>query len=208
MNELEGVLSGLPRPDFAASLGAALHRDAARLAPTAAAAGMTIGVIADTHCARAEDLPQSALDALARADLIVHCGDIGAPGVLDRLEAIAPVLAIRSANDPEPDGRRLFDGPRLIRMGSLLVGVVSHVEDASRDFDEIFGTSVDVVLTGTTHRAEVLSVEQSDGLIVTMLNPGSPTFPASGPPTVAFIGTVAGEAVPIVVSLDSRKESE
>ena len=54
-----------------------------------------VGVISDTHgLVRPE-----ALAALAGADVILHAGDIGAPEVLERLRAIAPVVAVRGNND-------------------------------------------------------------------------------------------------------------
>jgi uncharacterized protein len=40
-----------------------------------------------------------ALDALRDSDLIIHCGDVGGPAVLDALRALAPVRAIRGNND-------------------------------------------------------------------------------------------------------------
>jgi len=53
-----------------------------------------IGFLADTHSRKADgsDLPQQALDAFAGVDLIVHLGDIGQKGILDRLAEVAPVL--------------------------------------------------------------------------------------------------------------------
>ena len=41
---------------------------------------------------------REALDALRDSDLIVHCGDVGGPDVLEALQAIAPVHAIRGNN--------------------------------------------------------------------------------------------------------------
>jgi hypothetical protein len=60
------------------------------------AAGLqTLGVISDTHgLVRPE-----ALDALRGVDRILHAGDIGGPGVLRALEAVAPVTAVRGNND-------------------------------------------------------------------------------------------------------------
>ena len=53
-----------------------------------------IGFLADTHSRKADgsDLPQQVLDAFKAVDLIVHLGDIGQKGILDRLAKIAPVL--------------------------------------------------------------------------------------------------------------------
>jgi len=57
-----------------------------------------VGVISDTHGL----LRPEALDALAGSDLIVHAGDVGDPAILDRLRAIAPVVAVRGNVDTGP----------------------------------------------------------------------------------------------------------
>ena len=56
---------------------------------------MQIGVIADTH----SKMRPEALAALKGSDLILHAGDVGRDEVLDALEAIAPVVAIRGNID-------------------------------------------------------------------------------------------------------------
>jgi putative phosphoesterase len=61
-----------------------------------------LAVVADTHGAphpMAEDLLRD-----ARPDAIVHAGDIGDLGVLERLEAIAPTLAVRGNIDGRANG--------------------------------------------------------------------------------------------------------
>jgi uncharacterized protein len=54
-----------------------------------------VGVISDTHgLLRAE-----AADALRGSEHILHAGDIGAPEILEKLESIAPVTAVRGNVD-------------------------------------------------------------------------------------------------------------
>lgn len=54
-----------------------------------------LGIISDTHgLVRPE-----ALELLAGAEQILHAGDIGKPEVLERLEKIAPVVAVRGNVD-------------------------------------------------------------------------------------------------------------
>jgi hypothetical protein len=55
----------------------------------------TIGVISDTHGL----LRPEALAALQGSDFIVHAGDIGDPTILDKLNEIAPVTAVRGNVD-------------------------------------------------------------------------------------------------------------
>ena len=62
---------------------------------------MRIGLISDTHSAGSgRDLPDRVLEALRGVDLILHCGDLECLGVLDYLETVAPVLAVRGYEDP------------------------------------------------------------------------------------------------------------
>ena len=54
-----------------------------------------IGLISDTHGL----LRPEALNALAGSDLILHAGDVGKPGILDALKALAPVVAVKGNVD-------------------------------------------------------------------------------------------------------------
>lgn len=54
-----------------------------------------IGLISDTHGL----LRNEALRALTGSDLILHAGDVGAPEILEALQQLAPVVAIRGNVD-------------------------------------------------------------------------------------------------------------
>ena len=54
-----------------------------------------IGVISDTHGL----LRREALDALRGSNYIIHAGDVGDPAILDELNEIAPVTAVRGNVD-------------------------------------------------------------------------------------------------------------
>jgi putative phosphoesterase len=61
---------------------------------------MIIGVLADSHIPkRARDLPAQAYQHLSRVEAIIHAGDVLVMDVLERLERIAPVYAVRGNND-------------------------------------------------------------------------------------------------------------
>lgn len=64
---------------------------------------MVIGVISDTHGL----LRPAAVAALADSDFIIHAGDVGDPAILDRLNAIAPVTAVRGNVDVGMWARKL-----------------------------------------------------------------------------------------------------
>lgn len=62
-----------------------------------------VGVISDTHGI----MRPGALAALQGCDFIIHAGDVGDSQVLDQLEAIAPVHAVRGNVDFGALGERL-----------------------------------------------------------------------------------------------------
>jgi putative phosphoesterase len=57
----------------------------------------SLALVSDTHGL----LRDSVMDALQDVDLIIHAGDIGDRSLLQRLEAIAPVIAVRGNVDNE-----------------------------------------------------------------------------------------------------------
>ncbi|MEA1081016.1 metallophosphoesterase family protein [Marinobacter qingdaonensis] len=74
---------------------------------------MNIGVIADTH----SKMRPEALEALAGSELILHAGDVGRDDVLEALEAIAPVVAIRGNIDKAGRAATLPDSEELEFLG-------------------------------------------------------------------------------------------
>ena len=59
-----------------------------------------IGVVADSHVGEYIDaLPEGVLEALEGCELILHAGDLTVPSVLEDLEAVAPVVAVRGDHD-------------------------------------------------------------------------------------------------------------
>lgn len=166
--------------------------------------GTKIGFLADTHVRREDgsDLPQEVLDAFEGVDFIVHLGDMGHAGVLDRLETVAPVLATRNVRtDPEDGGVRIAYKNRVLEMNGVRIGATFEIADglankpapgvmpafegsAETLIQAMFGEQVDVVAFGGTH-ADL--EERRDGVL--FFNPGSPTLSATHPR--GELGTVA-----------------
>jgi len=165
---------------------------------------MNIGLISDTHCAGSGwDLPSQVFQAFQGVNLILHCGDLECLGVLDCLETVAPVLAVRGYEDPVEDGDRLVSPTRVVEAGGINIGMVHDIQwpgpkiattsdgsglvlPASEGKELLrrkFGQPVDVVLFGDTHHQLVCDL---DGILV--INPGSPTYPARRKP--GLLGTV------------------
>jgi len=72
---------------------------------TAHPAVTLLGLISDTHGL----LRPEALEALRGSDLILHAGDIGDPAILEALEELAPVVAVRGNTDRGELARGLPD---------------------------------------------------------------------------------------------------
>jgi len=119
----------------------------------------SLGVIADTHGL----LRPSAVAALHGCRAIVHAGDIGRAELLDRLEVIAPVTAVRGNVDIKW-ARSLPDTADLVIAG-LRVYVLHDLKEL--DFDPR-AAGFDVVISGHSHRPKV---ERRDGVLY--VNPGS-----------------------------------
>ncbi len=119
-----------------------------------------VGVISDTHgLVRPE-----AIEKLRGSDLIVHCGDVGAPAVLDALRAVAPVRAVRGNNDKGAweSGLPTDD---VVEIGVHTVYVIHDVAELDL---EPAAAGFSAVLSGHSHRP--LVERRGDVLFV---NPGS-----------------------------------
>ena len=61
---------------------------------------MLIGIISDTHVPdRANTLPKKVVDEFSNVDLIIHCGDVTDKEILDLLNDLANVVAVRGNMD-------------------------------------------------------------------------------------------------------------
>jgi putative phosphoesterase len=91
---------------------------------------MKIGLISGTHSAGSGlDLPSPVLQAFAGVDSILHCGDLECLGVLDYLEAVAPVLAVRGYEDPTEKGNRLAArSTRIVQAEDVSIGMIHDIQ--------------------------------------------------------------------------------
>lgn len=119
-----------------------------------------IGVISDTHGL----MRHEALDALAGSEMILHAGDIGSAEVIERLQEVAPVVAIRGNNDVEPWALR-FPETTLVELEAARIFLIHSVRDL--DFDPR-ATNFAAVVAGHSHKP---FIETRDGVLY--VNPGS-----------------------------------
>lgn len=121
---------------------------------------MLIGVISDTHGL----LRPEAVAALQGVEHILHAGDVGDPGILDRLREIAPVTAIRGNVDVGGACARLPD-TELVELGGRQIYMLHDRE--TLDLDPV-SASISVVIYGHSHRPSIL---RHKGVLY--FNPGS-----------------------------------
>jgi uncharacterized protein len=121
---------------------------------------MRIGVISDTHGL----LRPEAVAALAGVTHILHAGDVGEIGILDRLRQIAPVTAIRGNVDTHGECAKLPE-TEVVELGGVLFYLVHSVHDL--DISPA-AAGVGVVVSGHSH---LPGIQEKDGVLY--LNPGS-----------------------------------
>jgi len=121
---------------------------------------LRIGLISDTHGL----LRPQAIDALRGSDRIVHAGDIGSAAIIEALERIAPVTAIRGNNDVAPWAANLRDD-EIVAIDGTRIYVVHDVNAIAID---LRAQGIGVVVAGHSHRP---LIREHDG--ITFVNPGS-----------------------------------
>jgi uncharacterized protein len=121
---------------------------------------MRIGLISDTH----NLLRDEARHALAGVDHILHAGDICTRAVLDQLEAIAPVSAVRGNNDHGAWANALPE-TAVVPLGGVRILIVHDLATLALDPPS---EAIEVVVSGHSHRPRV---EKRDGVLY--VNPGS-----------------------------------
>ncbi|MGH9090993.1 MAG: metallophosphoesterase family protein [Acidimicrobiales bacterium] len=134
---------------------------------------MHVAVLADTHLRSADlgRLPEPVVRAVARADVLVHAGDVVAPGALRAMGALAPVHAVLGNNDHELAGT--LPEALVLELGGVEVAVVHDAgrrEGRAARLRRRFPTAA-VVVFGHSH----VPVDEVglDGQI--LFNPGSAT---------------------------------
>jgi len=180
---------------------------------------MRIGLISDTHIpVAAKQLWPQIYEAFRGVDLIMHGGDLMIPDVIDWLEEIAPVMAVEGNGDytgwertVAPTDPRLseskvlkVDGPG---GGAIRIGLVHDFQlpeaPPLRTMESLmqhhFGGPVNVIVRGSTHAAEIMSVK---GVLI--VNPGSTAFPnhqTARLGTIGFLDIEDGRVRPSIVNL-------
>ena len=143
---------------------------------------MRVGLISDTHGV----LRPEAVQALAGVEQIIHAGDVGAAEVIDHLQAIAPVHAVRGNNDRGPWAAALPERLELEWEGVRLQVLHDLKELESDPQAAVF----QAVIAGHSHKPGV--VERGGVLFVNPGSAGPRRFKL--PVTVGFLILAKGRA--------------
>jgi len=119
-----------------------------------------IGLISDTHGL----LRPEALAALKDSELIIHAGDIGKLEVLEMLNRVAPVLAIRGNNDRDAWAKGIPDVLNLLVNG-IKLQVIHNVHDIDGD---AASSGIRAVISGHSHKPGIVTRDE-----ILFVNPGS-----------------------------------
>jgi uncharacterized protein len=120
-----------------------------------------VGLISDTHGL----LRPEVVAFLRGSDFIVHGGDICDPAILDELNTLAPVTAVRGNNDRGAWAERLAE-TEWLQVGEVFIYAIHDLSQLDVDLQ---AAGVHVVVSGHSHQP---NVERRDGVL--FVNPGSP----------------------------------
>ena len=123
---------------------------------------MKIGILSDTH----DLLRPEVIERLTGCDGILHAGDISSSPILDQLERIAPVKAVRGNNDKDwAEHLPLFLD---FELGGLRVYMAHKKKDLPKDL-----SAYDLVVYGHSHQYAEVWLPPDGRRRTLLLNPGS-----------------------------------
>lgn len=126
---------------------------------------MRLGVISDTHGL----LRPEVFDAFEGVDHILHAGDVGSPGILSDLKALAPVTAVYGNTD-DAELRRMLPQVATLELDGFDI-VVTHGDQLGSPTPAALHSAfpdAQIIVYGHTHRPLLTLVD----VVVTVMNPG------------------------------------
>jgi putative phosphoesterase len=121
---------------------------------------MMLGLVSDTHGL----LRESALRALQNTGHIIHAGDVGDPKILEALDKVAPVTAVRGNVDTAEWATKL-PPTTMVEIGALRLYVLHNVKELKLN---AIPSGVSIIVSGHSHKPG-----QATRNGVLYINPGS-----------------------------------
>jgi hypothetical protein len=140
---------------------------------------MRIALISDTHMPRgARALPESCVERLRAADLILHAGDLTGASFLDELLRVGPPVEAVRGNMDDEHVQAVLPERRVIEAAGARIGMVHIPGPRPGRAERLAGwfPGCAAVVYGHTHMPEVSRLGE-----LWILNPGSPTERRSSP---------------------------
>ncbi len=131
-----------------------------------------VGIISDTRIATPDQhLPTRVKEAFTGVDLIVHAGNITKESVLEELERVAPVVAVRGELDDPADFHRELPTSRTLDVQGFKIAVYNKRPDITA---ALAAEKISILVSGNTCTPKILETEA----VPLLLDPGSPTIPS------------------------------
>jgi len=155
--------------------------------------------LADTHRTRRPQLTDHLCEALERAEVVLHAGDITTPAVLDTFESFGGLRAVYGNSD-EPELReRLHETSTVEWAGTRFVLAHGHRRGSTSLSMLAQQERGDVVVVGHTHRPSVGECGE-----MAVVNPGSHTEPRGHRATYAAFERAEGGVTGQCRTVDGR----
>lgn len=147
---------------------------------------MRIGLISDTHISKSRGkLSDKVLETFKEMDLILHTGDITSQKVLDKLNQIAPTIAVEGNNDRNNKSLNLKP-LEIIEIYNLKILLTHGDKLPSGDYNKYFKFAqkhnADILISGHSHKPHLKKEED-----ILLVNPGSPNRPIKSEPSIAIL---------------------
>ena len=121
---------------------------------------MVLGLVSDTHGL----LRESALRALRNTGHIIHAGDVGDPKILEALDKVAPVTAVRGNVDTAEWATKL-PPTTMVEIGAVRIYVLHNVKELKLN---AIPSGISIIVSGHSHKPG-----QATRNGVLYINPGS-----------------------------------
>ena len=160
---------------------------------------MKIGIISDTH----GQLRGEPVEVFAGVEHILHAGDVGPPGILTELEAIAPVTAVWGNTDGF-EVRKLVREVAHVELGGVPVVVLHGMQLGSPTPEKAAASygGAGLIVFGHSHKPVIRQVGAT-----LAVNPGSAgPVRFRDPVTVALAELEDGKVTAWLVELDPKRK--
>ena len=135
---------------------------------------MKIVVLSDTHVPRmGKDIPKAVYEAINKADLLLHAGDLTEMSFLEKLKKLKKTVAVYGNMDSREVSSAL-KAKEIVEAGRFRIGLIHGWGPpdglTERILEEFKGERIDCIVFGHSHHP-VNKTKKN----VLFLNPGSPT---------------------------------